>query len=155
MHKDDSRQETYVNWDKKDETWIAQAVAVIDGFSAEWVRTLLSRTTLKDPLKQDPAALREILLDESRLPLVRRRAAQQILMAGGIYTQEPMEPVVFMWDRSAQPPLGEIAATVREVSGQRRPVVMRDVDLGGDDYALVIADRAVTDDEALAARDAA
>jgi hypothetical protein len=140
-----------MNWDKRDDAWIAQAVAVLDHFSPAEVRSVLGRTTLHDDVKASPALLREALLDPARITIGRRRAAQQVLIAAGIFTEEPMAPVIFSWDWKAQPPLKEIAAAVARVSGERRPVVMRTFDTGGDEYALVIADREVTDEDALAA----
>lgn len=142
-----------MSWEKRDRDWASQAVAVIDTFSAGWVRTVLARTTLHNPLRQDPAAVREAILDESRFPIARRRAAQQVLMAAGIFTEEPMEPVIFAWDRKGQPPLKEIFAITARISGERRPVIIRELDTGGDEYAIVVADRAVSDDDALAAWD--
>jgi hypothetical protein len=153
MHKDDSRQETSMNWDQRDAAWTAQAVAVLDHFSESEVRAVLARTTLKDHVR-DAAVLRAILLDEATLAIVRRRAAQQVLMAAGIFTQEPMTPVIISWDWKGQPDMAGIAAAVTRISGERRPVVMRMIDTGADEYAVVIADRAVTDEEAAEAQDA-
>jgi hypothetical protein len=139
-------------FDTRDETWIAQALAVLDHFSEDEVRQVLARTTLHERLRSDYAALRAGLADQSgeRPLIVRRRAAQHVLLAAGIFTQAPMKPVLYSWDWKEQPPMADIAVTVARTSGERRPVVMRPVSLGTDAYACVIADRAVTDDEALA-----
>jgi hypothetical protein len=139
------------NWDKRDEDWIAQAVAVLDHFSEDLLRSVLARTTLNEPYRTDAAALRAILVDRGDRPrIVRRRAAQQVLIAAGIFTQLPMAPALYSWDWKEQPPMADIAAVAARISGEQRPVVMRSVSLGTDAYACVIADRAVTDDEALA-----
>lgn len=54
---------------------------------------------------------------------------------------------VFSWDRCQQPDMEAIAAFVAELSGGK--VTMREVDTGSDEYAWVIADREVSDDEAM------
>jgi hypothetical protein len=53
---------------------------------------------------------------------------------------------VFTWDWKEQPPLAEVAEAIAEVSGGT--VHMRQVDTGGDEYALVVSDRQVDDAEA-------
>jgi hypothetical protein len=50
------------------------------------------------------------------------------------------------WDYREQPDLDALAAAVAEASGGT--VRIREVETGGDGYAIVIADREVSDDEA-------
>lgn len=59
---------------------------------------------------------------------------------------------VLSWDWREQPDLDDLADAVREVSGGRAHVTQ--VDTGSDQYAIVIADRKLTADEAIAAHEA-
>lgn len=62
------------------------------------------------------------------------------------------EQRVLTWDWREQPDLDRLAAHVRELSGGK--VRITTVDTGSDQYAIVIADRALTADEAYAAYEA-
>lgn len=57
-----------------------------------------------------------------------------------------MAAQMFSWDWKAQPNLPAIAAAVAELShGQ---VFMREIDTGGDNYAWVVSDVQLTDQQA-------
>jgi hypothetical protein len=58
-------------------------------------------------------------------------------------------PHVMVWDWRQQPDLEELAAAVLKTSGGRVHLVQ--VDTGGDEYALAIADHPITGGEAIAA----
>lgn len=62
----------------------------------------------------------------------------------------PANARAMSWDWKAQPDLHQLAKMVLDVSGGI--VHIREVDTGGDFYLLVVADHAVTDDEALELR---
>jgi hypothetical protein len=53
---------------------------------------------------------------------------------------------VFSWDWREQPSMHIIAAAVNRISGGT--VYMRELDTGGDNYAWVVADHEVSDEEA-------
>lgn len=53
---------------------------------------------------------------------------------------------VFSWDYKQQPDLPAIAAAVTELSAGR--VVMCEIDTGGDNYAWVVSDAELTDEQA-------
>lgn len=59
---------------------------------------------------------------------------------------------VLSWDWREQIDLDDLATAVREVSGGRAHVTQ--VDTGSDQYAIVVADRKLTHDEAVAAHEA-
>lgn len=135
---------------KKEAAWIGQAIAVLDHFRSDVVLGILGRTNFHGHLKADPGAVRSILADGRSMQWIRLRTARSVLIAAGLDEGEPMDPVVISWDWKDQPDLGKIAAVAARISGERRPVVMREFDTGGDEHALAIADRDVTDEEALA-----
>ena len=63
-----------------------------------------------------------------------------------------MTPEIFTWDWKGEPPMEEIFAAVARASGGR--VIMRMHDDGTDQYACIIADHVVTDEEAERVMDA-
>lgn len=143
-----------MSWTQAEMARIGQALAILDHFRPGTVLAILGRTKFHQRLKGDPAAVRAVLADEDRATFMRIRAAKYILLAAGLDDGDPMVPVIISWDWKAQPPMDSIAAAVARISGERRPVVMRMLDTGDDQYAMVIADRDVTDEEAGQAWDA-
>lgn len=59
-------------------------------------------------------------------------------------------PIVVSWDWKAQPDFNEIAAAVRG-SSRGQCDIRQVLDTGGDNYAVVIADRPLDDEQAQAA----
>ena len=57
-----------------------------------------------------------------------------------------MSAQIVTWDWKAQPEMEVIAAAVREISDGR--VFMREYDTGGDNYAWIVSDHEVSDEEA-------
>jgi hypothetical protein len=57
------------------------------------------------------------------------------------------QPELLTWDWRGQPDLDELARILLEVSAGT--VHLHQVDTGGDEYAIVLADRALSDREAL------
>lgn len=57
-----------------------------------------------------------------------------------------MAAKVFSWDWKAQPAMSAIAGAVAELS--RGQVFMRQIDTGGDNYAWVVSDAELTDEQA-------
>jgi hypothetical protein len=53
---------------------------------------------------------------------------------------------MFTWDYRAQPEMDDIAAAVAELSGGR--VFMREVNTRSDEYAWVVSDTELTDEQA-------
>lgn len=58
-----------------------------------------------------------------------------------------MTAKIITWDWKAQPDLETIAAVVKEISQGK--VIMHEMEAGGDFYAWVIADRDLSDEEAM------
>jgi hypothetical protein len=54
---------------------------------------------------------------------------------------------LFTWDYKEQPGLAAIAAAVTELSANG-PVFMREFETGGDDYAWIVSDTPLTDEQA-------
>ena len=57
-----------------------------------------------------------------------------------------MSAQIVTWDWKAQPEMEVIAAAVQEISDGR--VFMREYDTGGDNYAWIVSDHEVSDEEA-------
>lgn len=54
---------------------------------------------------------------------------------------------VYSWDWRQQPDLPAIAASVTELSASGQ-VFMREIDMGGDNYAWIVSDAELTDEQA-------
>lgn len=59
-----------------------------------------------------------------------------------------MTAKLFTWDWKAQPPMTEIAAAVSRLSAHGRQVHMHEVDTESDQYAWIVSDVELTDEQA-------